>query len=291
VTSVGLVMPLLVALVVAAAVTSVHCSLPPHLSARLLAASLLVVFATATVTVWSVAITWLWHIPTVHAALGWCPAPFGHHHPVSIRFGLPAAGLAVFSALRGVGVVRSHLRLCRHEQCPLHVAEAAEAFAVTLPGRGGQMVVSTGLLRMLNARERAVVLAHESAHAYCRHDRYQLLARVVDRSLPVLRPMASRLQFSLERWADEYAVGTCGDRRLVAATLGKVALTSAATSGVLAFGGGAVSARVKALLAPPQSSPGNLFGSALAAAVVSITLLAAYQVHHLVELLRAICVH
>jgi hypothetical protein len=291
VTSFAVVTPLLLALAVAAVVAPFHRRLPPQLAARLLAVSLGVLFLTAIATVWSVAITWLLHIPSVHAALGWCPAPFSHHHPVPIRFGLPAVALAVFGTVRGISVMRGHFNLCQHEHCPVHVADAAQPFAVTLPGRGGQVVVSTGLLRLLDPQECSVVLAHESAHADCRHDRYQLLARLAERSLPVLRPLSTRLQFSLERWADEHAVSACGDRRLVADTVGKVALSSMPAAGALAFGGAGVAARVRSLLAPPISAPGSLAGSALASAFVAMTMLAAYQFHHLAQLIAAACLH
>jgi Zn-dependent protease with chaperone function len=289
--SLALFAPLSVAVGVAGLVAATHCRLPPQWASRLLAVTVAVLFGTAAATLWAVSIAWLWHIPSLHAALGWCPTPFSHHHPVPLQFGLVATALALFGTVRAVQVLRINRRLCRHDSCPLRVADHAEPFAVTLPGRGGQVVVSSGLMALLTAPERAVVLAHESAHARCRHDRYQLLARLAERSMPLMRPLSVRLQFSLERWADEHAVHACGDRQLVARTLGKVALTSAAASGALAFGAVGVTARVKALLVPPLSAPGSLTGSALAVALLSMTAMAGYQLHHLAELIRAICLH
>ena len=106
----------------------------------------------------------------------------------------------------------------------VEITDHDQTFAFTLPGRGGQVVLSTGLIDMLDEAEQQVVLAHERAHAHHRHDRYLLTAQLAAAVMPLLRPLAGRLQFSLERWADETAVARCGDRGFVARTLGKVAL-------------------------------------------------------------------
>jgi hypothetical protein len=75
---------------------------------------------------------------------------------------------------------------------------------------------------LLDEDEQRIVLAHERAHAHYRHDRYLLAAEPAAAALPPLRALARRVNYSIERWADEAAAAICGDRRLVAITLGKV---------------------------------------------------------------------
>jgi hypothetical protein len=108
--------------------------------------------------------------------------------------------------------------------------------------------------------------------------------------VPFLRPLSSRLRFSLERWADEAAVvANDGDRRLVARTLGKVALNTMSPAMALGFGGVGVPARVAALLSPPVGRPAkvNLLGMWLAIGAVAV--LGLYQLHHLAQLVAALC--
>ena len=60
---------------------------------------------------------------------------------------------------------------------------------------------------------------------------FALVAAVTAALLVPLHPLVNRLRFSVERWADEEAVRECGDRNLVARTLGRVALIGASGSG------------------------------------------------------------
>jgi hypothetical protein len=101
-----------------------------------------------------------------------------------------------------------------------------EAFALpALPGLQGWVVVSTGMLRTLEAGEREALLAREGA-------------------------------YTVERWADEETAGAIGDQKLLARALARAALARKASrepgrEGVLAATGGPVPRRIKALLAPP----------------------------------------
>ena len=152
------------------------------------------------------------------------------------------------------------------------------------------MVLSSGLVELLDDDEQRVVLAHEGAHANHRHDRYLLVAQLAAATIPVLRPLTSRLQFSLERWADEVAVEVCGDRRFVAHTLGKVALHSVTPVGALSFAGLGVPARVSALLSAPAPAPRVPLLIGLWSAIAVTGALAAFQVHHLASLVTpALC--
>ncbi|MFE2134214.1 M48 family metalloprotease, partial [Streptomyces sp. NPDC059466] len=88
----------------------------------------------------------------------------------------------------------------------LLVLRGSEVDAFALPGyrgRGGRIVVTSGMVRALKAPEREVLLAHERAHLSGRH---HLLSAVVDLSTtvhPAARSLRESLGFHLERGADE----------------------------------------------------------------------------------------
>jgi Zn-dependent protease with chaperone function len=159
--------------------------------------------------------------------------------------------------------------------------------------------MSSGLVALLGAEERAVVLAHERAHAHHRHDRYLYVASLATAFVPPLAALSARLRFSVERWADETAARACGDRRLVATTLGKVALHQHAHRHVhrhvrlpgAGFAGLGVPGRVKALLAPPVDLPGRPAVASLWVALAAVAAFSAYQLHHLEALVAALCPH
>jgi len=133
------------------------------------------------------------------------------------------------------------------------------------------------------------VLAHERAHARHRHDRYLLAAQLAAALLMPLHPLVNRLRYSIERWADEDAVLECGDRRLVARTLGRVALFGVAPQPALAFAGLGVPARMAALLAPPSYRHRRLEGLAIALLIGLTAVFAAVQMRHLVDMVLAFC--
>lgn len=75
----------------------------------------------------------------------------------------PTGGMvAIFGAMRGVGVVRSHLRMCRHDERPLHVADSLRTVRrhPARAGRSGDRLDGTAADPY--ASERAVVLAHSN---------------------------------------------------------------------------------------------------------------------------------
>ena len=283
-----LFLPLAAAGLLALGVTTIHRRLPPALAARVVALTLLVVIAAAVPTLWIVSMGFVGHVSFLGSGLQWCAHAVGVHHEVPALVGVPATAMVAYGTLRAIGVLRSFLRL-RQDRGTIDIAHDERAFAYTLPGRGGHVVVSTGLVDLLDDAEFDVVMAHEAAHGRYRHDRYLLVARVVSASIPMLRPLTSRLEFSLERWADEYAAGLHGDRGFVAQTLGKVALSGMAPVGVLSFAGLGVVARVEALLRPPVDEPGNPLLLATILGIVATGVLATFQLHHLGTLLTALC--
>jgi hypothetical protein len=140
--------------------------------------------------------------------------------------------------------------------------DRAEAFAV--PGAGGRVVVSTAMLHALSGPERRVLLEHEVSHLRRQHHLYVLIAELSSAANPLLRPLASAVRSGVERWADEDAAASVGDRRLAARALAKASLahsnslrsgstgwsTQWLSRAALAMGDHATVGRVRALLAP-----------------------------------------
>jgi len=287
--SFSLLTPLAIATVLAVAITTLHRRLTPALAARTATLCVVVLAAAAMPTLWLVAIGYLAHLPFLHGRLDWCAETFGLHEAIGPWLGVPAVLLSVLGIARLGRTLASYRRLRHHHSDGVEVAHHDEVFAVTLPGRGGHVLLSSSLVNMLDEAEQTIVIAHEQAHASHRHDRFLLVAQLAVAVLPPLLPLARRVQFSLERWADEHAVSKCGDRQLVARTLGRVALRSTSPAGALAFSGLGVPARVAALLAPPTlplRSPSKLL---LFGALGMLTAFSLYQWHHVVLMVAELC--
>lgn len=184
-----------------------------------------------------------------------------------------------------------------------------DAFAI--PGLPGRVVVSSGMLRALDDKDRAAMLAHERAHLACHHYAFVAATQLAAALNPLLRPAATAVTYTVERWADERAAAECGDRRQVARAIGKAALATGARRepgprrDMLGITGlprrthatrpGPVPRRVAALLAPPRTYGPPLdyplLPLACAAAVVGANALcafaAAHNLHRLLELAGA----
>jgi hypothetical protein len=176
--------------------------------------------------------------------------------------------------------------------------DAPQAYA--LPGLPGRVVVSTGMLDALDEADREAMLAHERAHLACHHYAFVAATHLAAACNPLLRPAASAVAYTVERWADERAATVCGDRRQVARAVGKAALATThsrsrrrlpdAVLGLLGrrrtplTGAGPVPRRVAALLAEPRTSspPLNLplLPLAGAGAVVGASALCAFAAAH-----------
>lgn len=166
--------------------------------------------------------------------------------------------------------------------------ETPHAYAVG--GRRPRIVVSSGLLRSLGPGERRAVLAHEAAHLRRRHHVHLRVLRLAAAVHPLLRPAVPAGLLAVERWADEDAARSIGDRTLVARSLLQAALVGTGAPrppGVLAHSAsGDVSRRVAALLvAPPRPrwSVAAVSGLMVVAAVLSPV----YSADHLDSLLSA----
>ncbi len=286
----SLAFPLAVALTVAALATSAHRRLPPPLAARFVTVALVLVAFAAAPTALVVAVAFLAHAPVVGLGFKWCAQAIGIHGDVSAWIGVPSTGLAAIGAIRTGRLVRQHRRLRLDASHPIHIARSDKPFAVTLPGKAGQIVISTAMVELLDDVENQIVIAHEQAHARFRHDRYLLAAELAAAALPPLRALAKRVSYSIERWADEAAAVVCGDRQLVAVTLAKVALQTHPPT-VSGFSGLSVASRMQALLDPPVPHPRRSHLAALWGSLAATAGFSLYQLHHLERLVAALCPH
>ncbi|MFC8452663.1 M56 family metallopeptidase [Kitasatospora sp. NPDC057223] len=178
------------------------------------------------------------------------------------------------AALRGLLAPGDH---------PLAVLADDRADAFALPGRPGRVVVTAGMLRALSAPERAALLAHERAHLSGRHHVFLTAAAYAAAVHPALRLLRTPLGYHLERWADEAAAVSVGDRTVTARAVGRAALAASRAPWparprlVPAAHSGPVPRRVAALLHPrPQSGTRRRSAAALAlAACLALTTAAA----------------
>jgi hypothetical protein len=286
----SLAFPLLLTLTVAAIATSAHRRLPPRLATRFVTIALVLVVVAALPTALMFALAFLAHTPLVGLGFRWCAEAFGIHDAVPAWVGVPSLALIGVGAARTVRLLRQHRALRLDDSRPIHIANSHKPYAVTLPGRAGQIVISTAMVDLLDDDEQRIVIAHERAHARYRHDRYLLTAELAAAALPPLRGLARRVNYSIERWADEAAAAMCGDRELVAVTLGKVALqTNPAT--VAGFSGLGVASRMGALLQPPIPNPHRVHVVTLWSSLAVTAGCSVYQLHHLERLLTALCPH
>lgn len=297
--------------------------LPAALAARPLAERLEPRVATWLLTGGALALAALsWAALGVLVAAGLVRLPLaglvGHFSPSTVRAGDPfslseavLAGLVLATAAAaGVRMLWRRVRAlaaaayeaaCLPGSGRLVVVDDEVPEAYALPGLPGKVVVSTGMLHALEEPEREAMLAHEAAHLACHHYAFVAGAHLAAACNPLLRPVATAVAFTVERWADERAAATCGDRRQVARAVGKAAIATKKArarrrlpDAVLGLLGrrrdplataGPVPRRVAALLAQPPT-PVTVVNSSLllplagAAAVIGSSALCAFAAAH-----------
>jgi Zn-dependent protease with chaperone function len=262
----------------------------PRLATWLLTLSALVLAAAGTVSLALLAVTGLLRVPRLAALGQWSLGLAVRGDPVELSIAAAAGlllALTTTAALRTLWIrCRAFARAATDAAClaatdGLVIVDDPEPEAFALPGLPGRVIVSTGMLDTLDPGERDVLLAHERAHLAEHHYVFVALAQLGAAANPLLRPLATAVAYTVERWADEHAARVTGDRRRAARTVGKAALATgrrrarpAATAlGILGRGdlpraAGPIPRRVAALLAPPQAS------RALPALVTSAVLVA-----------------
>jgi hypothetical protein len=182
------------------------------------------------------------------------------HPPVSDLIALSAAVALGVGLVRLVGSTRIRWRVRRqlrevcsvYPQTDLIVLDDPVPKAFSLPGRPPHIVVSRGMLSALSPVERRVMIAHERAHLDASHHRHIELAASAATLNPLLRPAQQSLSYLCERWADERAADSVGDRTVTATALAHAALAAVRPpTATLAFHELGVAARVTALGTPP----------------------------------------
>ena len=229
------------------------------------------------------------------APLGRCLGDGLLQWTVNVRAGMPLAGMTPVGVVTGVlavlaaavllvtllaSLVWAHRRRSAHRtvldlltgsQChdqdrllrDVRVIDDRRAVAYSVPGWHARVVLSGGLVDLLQPDELQAVIAHERAHVRFRHDLLVLPFRAWATTLgrvPGVRRAAAAVTELAEMLADDVAARH-GTRRVVAAALVKVALAGAVPAPVGASdpagtGRPAVPAR------STRSGPGRVLGSA-----------------------------
>jgi Zn-dependent protease with chaperone function len=305
-------LPLLIPALAAVAARPLAARLEPRQGTWLLTVAAVALAGCSTVALALLAASAIAQVPALADLGDYSQSVIHHHDPASAVTGTVAAVVLAVAAVavavafrrRARALAESYRRAARlHDDGAVVVQRGATVEAYALPGWPGRIVVSGRLLEALDEPGRAALLAHERAHLAGRHHLFTTAARLAAAANPVLIPLARAVDYTVERWADEHAARVTGDRRLVAVTIGRVAMLAtpgrlpAATLGMVRAGSrrvslalaGPVPRRVAALLGPPPRSRVLL----LAAAVLIVLLTAASAVeaakdlHALLELAQA----
>ena len=267
-------LPLIVPFLAAACARPVADRLPPATATWLLTLSAVMLAGASCAVLGLLVIAAAIRLPVIAAAGRLSLTVVERTDPASLPLGLFAGGLLTLAAGAAViatwrrtsAIIRAHREARQLSGAgPVVIIEDDRADAYAAPGWPGRIVITSGMLAALNGSECDVVLAHERAHASGCHSPFTAAVRLSAAATPLLRPVATAVGYSVERWADERAARAVGNRKLVARTVAKAALAaSAAPSGsrpavaLAAVPGrlpdrtsGAVPRRVGALLLPP----------------------------------------
>jgi Zn-dependent protease with chaperone function len=313
-------LPLLVPVLAAAAARPLAGRLEPRLATWLLTATTVALAAFSTAALALLAASALARVPALAELGGYSQPVLRRGDPVPVLAGAAAAllltaaavAVAVVIRARARGLAESYRRAARMTpnvpEGPVVIVPGQAIEAYALPGAPGRIVVSGRLLAALDDRGQAALLAHEQAHLAGRHHLFTTVAHLAAAANPLLLPVARAVDYTVERWADERAATVTGDRRLVAATIGRVALlaparprrTRAAALAITGHHGrtgqrislawaGPVPRRVAALLAPPPGRQLTLLAvAALLVLVAGVSAAeAARDLHELVEFAQA----
>lgn len=264
----------------------------PAVAVPVLAAIAAMTALTGLVLITSIAAGFLARFGVVSTLIAACPA-IPVHHGVGYVLGVPAVVALVVVAVRMKRIVaelRRAIHATQGQRLCIRTTQKPLAFAV--PGSPGCVVVSTGMMNLLEPRERQVLFAHERAHLSQNHHRYLLVGALSQSVVPALAPLLAQLRLATERCADEAAATAMGgDRDVVATAIARAALGVTAHQGLVgAFGGGSVPTRVEALLATPQ--PRRIVASGALLALVALAATAAalsLQVHHVAAVIAHVC--
>jgi Zn-dependent protease with chaperone function len=273
-------------------------ALPPALATWLMSVGALLSAAATSAALGLLALPLVAQLPALSSAGRWSDSVLrrqeGLAPPVSLLalvlvVVLGAAGLRVL-AQRGAAL-RSAFRLARALPWPgeLAVVDDGARAAFAVPAWPGRIVVTSGMLRELDAGERRALLAHERSHLRHRHHLHQAATALAAAANPLLWRLPAAVRLSCERWADEDAAATC-HRETAAAALVRAALgRSPCPPGVLAAAATDVAVRIAALRSPAPRAPRwrVLALVAVVVAAVAAALEAAHDTEQIFELAQA----
>jgi Zn-dependent protease with chaperone function len=209
-------------------------------------------------------------------------AQLAHGGPVQVL-------LAAAIVLASMCAVAARMRRCLRERGGLRVEpeigsheQRREFDLVTLPcdrpvayslgGRRSQVVISRGLRDRLDEPGLAAVVAHEAAHLRARHDRWLVLAALLETALwfvPWAERATSALRLHLERWADEHAARTVGRGAVRAGLLAAVDAVPLPRTAAALSPAAALAERL-AMLSEEPPEPGARLGRFTALTVGSV---------------------
>ncbi|MFF1687746.1 MULTISPECIES: M56 family metallopeptidase [unclassified Streptomyces] len=278
--------------------------LEPRSATWLLTVAGLILAASSTVVLGLLALAGLVRVPLIAALKGYSPGVIARDDPATWQAAVAGAVLLALAAsatarltVRRAGALWSAAleAACLPGRESVVVTEDRHADAYTMPGLPGRIVISHGMLDALDPAGHDIILAHERAHLDNHHYAFVTLAQIAAAANPLLRPLATSVAFTVERWADEYAARHTGDRRAVAETVARAAVAAkrtrslpAAALGVLGRrpAPGVIPRRVAALLEPAPRSPYHLLVAVGALVAVSgvCVLEAAHDLHEFLEL-------
>ncbi len=191
------------------------------------------------------------------------------------------AGYAVRVAVIAVRLARQTSQLAastaglpRSSEMDVHVLATGKPLAYAL---GAAVVISRGLLDVLDPCERNAVLAHEFAHVRLGHHRLLLLGRVAVAALGRVMPVRSAyavLARELEVLADQAAIEEVGERWVLARALAKAVLadTPAPVAGLVSGGERDLAYRLDRLTSTPPAQD-RRWVARWAAALLAVALL------------------
>lgn len=287
-----LVAPALLAVLAATAGGWLRRRVPPR-AAVVLLTGLAVLGATA--VVWALTLVVVGGaigVPELMKQFGWCHRVLAASHRAPSSVAAIAGLLLVIGTARAVRFDlqwRQTVRAYRGEGPAIEILPTMEKVAFAAPGRPGTVVISKGLLAVLDPQEGDAVIAHEQGHLTQKHSRYLRITGLAAAAVPVLRPLARQLRYATERAADEAAVEVVGDRRVVARAIARAALATS-PPGMLAVGGDSVASRIHDLIHPRSTrwlavGAGTCGVAAAAAAMAASTV----QLHHLLAFAAHVC--
>lgn len=290
----SLLLPLALVLAAAGGLGLVQHRLRPRIAAWALTGVAVAGAAAATSVLLTMAFAFVHGVPWFGHRMLWCVHLTSTAGVATWALGAVTTGWSVMAVVR-VRRRRSAYRALRAAgaQGPeVEIVAKGAPTAFSLPGRPGRIVVSESMLACLPRAEQAVLFAHELSHLSHRHDRFIHAADLASDVFPLLAPLASRVRYATERWADEDAAEAVGDRAIAARAVARAALAQNDAGPRLGLGlaGLGVLQRVEALMAGPPS--GRIPAATLVATATSAIVVAAsstLQLHHLAMVAEHVC--